>query len=242
MADHDRDDGSRGEEEAPRDPTPGSSDPTLVNPHQEPPDEPSAQSPSQEPPSGSTDPDPAHVSPAQEPPAESSDPLHQQPEPDPRAQGPSAESSDQPLHEQPGPDPAHAYRVPLGPDPFASSFQEPRTPRDGSLRDFVRQKHAQVIGAGLIGLIVGGVLGGLAVGLVSGMVHRGGDRYPVMWEERGWKGGPEPMCRQHPGGAVECFRERRGEVYPYPYPVPSMFPVPAPTQTLAPKPVPTPTK
>ncbi|GAA3176076.1 hypothetical protein [Nonomuraea roseoviolacea] len=146
MADHDREVGSRGDEEAPRDPDPGAQPP-----------------PSQD----AT----AHASPGWSPP-------------------------------------------PAAPRP------------DTSFRDFLRQKPTQIIGAALIGLIVGGLLGGTAVALVVGVTHH--DRV-VPWGPRfgwdpyqDWEHMPRayPDCRPAPGGTY-C---RYGAPYP---PMPSVVPVPS---------------
>ncbi|MEU4230356.1 hypothetical protein AB0F17_39210 [Nonomuraea sp. NPDC026600] len=155
MADHDRDAGSRGEEEAPRDPTPGDR-------------------------SGA-----------------------------PHSEGPTA------------------YAAP------------PRPPRSDSFRDFIRQKPAQIIGAGLIGLIIGGVLGGGAVAVISGIVHRH-DGPRVHWQSPAWERYPGYQdCRPVPGGTY-C---RQMPPYVNPMPgigpnaVPSMMPpsvMPTPLPTMVP--------
>ncbi|MEU8247599.1 hypothetical protein [Nonomuraea sp. NPDC048916] len=107
-------------------------------------------------------------------------------------------------------------------------------PRPSSgFRDFVRQKPAQIIGAGLIGLIVGGILGGGAVAVISGITARQ-DRH-VHWQHPGWdrRGGPGfQECRPVPGG-MNC---RYGDPYPYPVPTMTMMPpaipaTPVPTRT-----------
>ncbi|MEU0571088.1 hypothetical protein ABZ297_37640 [Nonomuraea sp. NPDC005983] len=111
-----------------------------------------------------------------------------------------------------------------------------RPPRSDAFRDFIRQKPAQIIGAGLIGLVIGGLLGGGAVALVGGIAHRSIGY--AHWEGRGW--GPHrgpvhrypdlPDCRAVPGGTY-C-RDQGPYGYP-PYPVPTQWP------TMAPKPLPT---
>lgn len=179
MADHDRDDGSRGEEEAPRDPNPGP------------------------PPRGQDDdtegPDPAHTVP-------------------PYAAGPDPRT-------EAGPDPR------VGDTAFSAAAppREAYPPRDGSLRDFVRQRHTQVFGAALIGLIVGALLGGIAVALISSMVHRGDrrDHYIELPAWRHERGG----CHVTPGG-MWC---------PPPYPDGRAYPMPMPTAPMTPPATPRPT-
>ncbi|TMR95377.1 hypothetical protein [Nonomuraea basaltis] len=151
MADHDRDAGSRGEEEAPRDPMP-----------------------------------------------------------DETAASPSARDTD--VHPtQPG---LRYGEIPPGPAPedYTTTAHTMPGPTDspqqgsGSFRDFIRQKPAQIIGAGLIGLFVGGLLGGTAVALVSDRGDRHGvwmdhDRAPMqlrMFPER-----LDESCYRVRGG-VDC--------------------------------------
>ncbi|WP_336208316.1 hypothetical protein [Nonomuraea sp. LPB2021202275-12-8] len=119
----------------------------------------------------------------------------------------------------------------------------PRPSGSGSFRDFVRQKPAQIIGAGLIGLIIGGLLGGGAVMLIGGFTARA---HYGNWEQSGWErhrglpGYPVPVpgypvpgyqeCRPAPGGTYCHFQGP----YPYPVPPPSTRPSISP-----PKPMPT---
>ncbi|MEQ4718670.1 hypothetical protein [Nonomuraea sp. B19D2] len=114
MADHDREAGSRGEEEAPRDPAP----------------------------------------------AEETEELHQ-----PRAEGRSRLRYGEP---PPGPG--------IPPTMLSASPSPP-----GSYRDFFRQKQAQILGAGLIGLVLGGLLGGGAVAAISNFTHRDEVRGGAYW-------------------------------------------------------------
>ncbi|GAA3580414.1 hypothetical protein GCM10022419_072340 [Nonomuraea rosea] len=111
-------------------------------------------------------------------------------------------------------------------------------PRSDSFRDFVRQKPAQIIGAGLLGLVLGALLGGTTVAIVSNLGHRD-DMRPAYWED-------------YPG-----FGHRREGGYPYPYPQriepscrpgpdgvvcvapPYVVPKPVPTLTVVPTPMPT---
>ncbi|NUW41577.1 hypothetical protein [Nonomuraea rhodomycinica] len=121
---------------------------------------------------------------------------------------------------------------------WSPSPPSPRPPRpDTSFRGFLRQKPTQIIGAGLIGLIVGGLLGGAAVAVVVGVTHH--DR-AVPWGPRsGWDPYQEwehlprayPDCRPAPGGTY-C---RYGAPYP---PMPPVVPVPsvAPVPTVVPMP------
>ncbi|MEU7853680.1 hypothetical protein [Nonomuraea sp. NPDC049141] len=128
-------------------------------------------------------------------------------------------------------------------------------PRSDSFRDFIRQKPAQIIGAGLIGLVIGGVLGGGAVAMISGIVHRH-DAPRVYWQNPAWEPYPGYQdCRPVPGGTY-CGRQP-----PYVNPMPRIGPnavpstmipsgVPTPPSTMVPTstpspmptPVPTPTK
>ncbi|MFI7126543.1 hypothetical protein ACIBQ1_12690 [Nonomuraea sp. NPDC050153] len=162
MADHDRDAGSRGEEEAPRDPTPA-------------------------------------------------DELH---EPEERSRLRYGEAP-------PGP----GFTMPLAPPP-----------RPGSYREFFRQKQAQVLGAGLIGLVLGAVLGGTAVAMAGDFSHRDEMHRGVYWEELGWA--PKrfqvpdrlgPACERGPDG-VQCGyvlpEPRSGDVAPAP-----SAPIPLPTSS-----------
>ncbi|MEU6784150.1 hypothetical protein ABZ912_33560 [Nonomuraea angiospora] len=108
MADHDRDAGSRGEEEAPRDPTP-----------------------------------------------------------------------EDDLHESGARSRLKYGEAPPGPG-FTMPPEPPRHP--DSYREFFRQKQAQVLGAGLIGLVIGALLGGTAVAVVSGFGHRD-EVHGMYWQE-----------------------------------------------------------
>ncbi|MFG1702970.1 hypothetical protein ACFLIM_07235 [Nonomuraea sp. M3C6] len=172
MADHDRDAGSRGEEEAPRDPT---SDTDVF-------------------------PSDTDVFPGE-------------------AHG-RLRYGEAP----PGPGyPVTAHTMPLGSPPPSDSY-----------RDFFRQKQAQIIGAGLIGLVAGALLGGTAVGVVSSLTHR--DDVPrAYWEEPGWGHKrpypyPErivPSCRPGPDGVI-CVAP---PTYMGPKPVPTTMVPPPPTRT-----------
>ncbi|MEV4353979.1 hypothetical protein ACWEPL_06300 [Nonomuraea sp. NPDC004186] len=158
MADHDRDAGSRGEEEAPRDPTPD-------------------------------------------------DDLHES----------GARSRLKYGEAPPGP----GFTMPLAP---------PRHP--DSYREFFRQKQAQVLGAGLIGLVIGALLGGTAVAVVSGFAHRD-EVHGMYWQE------PDRMprrfqvperlddsaCEENGKDRVFCSwvvpKAPRSDVPPAPIPVPT---------------------
>ncbi|MFD1540275.1 hypothetical protein [Nonomuraea guangzhouensis] len=115
-------------------------------------------------------------------------------------------------------------------------------PRSDSFRDFIRQKPAQIIGAGLIGLIIGGVLGGGAVAVISGIVH-GHDVPRVYWQSPAWERYPGyPDCRPLPGGTY-C-RQQPPYVNPMPRlgpdAVPSTWPTSTPMPTMVPTGMPTP--
>lgn len=157
MADHDRDAGSRGEEEAPRDPDPaGTGDVTREGPA-------------------------------------------------PDSPGPS----------DPNPDPAHDQRP--GGAAFSSTAYTQPGPTFG---DFVRQRHTQIFGAALIGLIVGALLGGIAVAVISGMVHRGDRHVYIQDDGPYWR--HDGGCRPVPGGTwCRGFPE---DPRIYPMPVPSVIP------------------
>jgi hypothetical protein len=116
MADHDRDAGSRGEEEAPRDPTPT---------------EPAADSATRH--------------------------LHQpgmDPEPGGLKYGEQA-------------DRAYAYIPPTTPIPDA-------TERPSPFGDWLRRRKTQVVGAGVLGLVVGALLGGVTVSAFDSLTERHG--------------------------------------------------------------------
>jgi hypothetical protein len=192
MADHDRDAGSRGEEEAPRDPTPSATTPH----HADAPD------------------DREHVIGGL---------RYGQ-----ASGGPSS------YDERPAPGPqrdqeylASAHTMPGLPAWGAS-------PRSDSFRDFIRQKPAQIIGAGLIGLVFGALLGGTTVAVVSNLGDRG--EMHGMYQEDYPPLGPgvregylnprrvEPSCRQGPDGGVYCAAP------------PNVLPEPVPTLTIVPEP------
>jgi hypothetical protein len=156
MADHDRDAGSRGEEEAPRDPTPG-----------------------------------------------------EQP-PEQRERLSYGDAGDVTYPQR---------TVPM-------SWRE--EPRSDSFRSFIRHKHAQIIGAGLIGLAVGAFLGGSAVAVISNMTHRDDPGRIMFREDPGW--GPPQDYR----GGMRCFYKDGTYCEPQMGP-PTLPPVP-PTNTIAPAP------
>ncbi|MER6942661.1 hypothetical protein ABT294_01440 [Nonomuraea sp. NPDC000554] len=124
--------------------------------------------------------------------------------------------------------------------PAGAAWAGSRPPRSDAFRDFIRQKPAQIIGAGLIGLVIGGLLGGGAVALIGGIAHRsiGYAHWEGLPGRDGW--GPHrgpvhrypdfPDCRAVPGGTY-C-RDQGPYVYP-PYAVPTPWP------SMAPKPLPT---
>ncbi|MFC4114738.1 hypothetical protein [Nonomuraea zeae] len=201
MADHDRDAGSRGEEEAPRDPTP--SETTTRHPAQ--------------------------------------DPAGDRPD-DERERllvglryGQAA-GSEPPGATRTAPGSHQDYLSNAHTMPGLPAYGAP--PRSDSFRDFVRQKPAQIIGAGLLGLVLGALIGGTTVAVVSNLGDRD-DVRPAYWEE-------------YPG-----FGHRREGVYPYPQPQriepscrpgpdgvycvapPYVVPKPVPTMSVAPPPTPT---
>ncbi|MFI6319806.1 hypothetical protein ACIBG8_19890 [Nonomuraea sp. NPDC050556] len=180
MADHDRDAGSRGEEEAPRDPTPEpSGDVTREGPA---PDSP-----------GPSDPNP--------------DPAHDEP--------PGGRPSDAAFSADP---PAGTFRD--------TAHTRPAATPGPTFGDFVRQRHTQIFGAALIGLIVGALLGGIAVAVVSNMVHRGDRHVHVHDRVPYWR--HDDGCRPVPGGT--WCRGFPDDPRIYPMPVPSVIPkTPLPT-------------
>lgn len=204
MADHDRDAGSRGEEEAPRDPTPGDG---LGAPQDaSPPDADITDGPHHE----TITAGPHHENAVTMPGRSHSD----QPGGGPRFAGP----------------PGGGWATGAPPPP----------PRSDSFRDFIRQKPAQIIGAGLIGLIIGGVLGGGAVAAISGIVHRR-DMPHVYWQSPAWEPYPGYQdCRPVPGGTY-C-RQQPPYVNPMPRMgpsvVPSTWPTPMPTMVPTDRPMP----
>ncbi|MEO3871907.1 hypothetical protein ABGB18_24090 [Nonomuraea sp. B12E4] len=175
MADHDQNAGSRGEEEAPRDPTPSEGTGGL-----------------------------------RQPPEEPGDRLRY---------GEFLE----------GPGPRSGYRrqqdtMPGVPGPGARE-------RESTFGDFFRQKQAQIIGAGLIGLVVGGLLGGGAVLFVSSVTDRNAPS-EARWAP-GW--GPRQDFH-HPGGIVSSCGPRSDGVYcvvppPIGDPLPPVTVRPVPTRT-----------
>ncbi|MEV0825714.1 hypothetical protein [Nonomuraea rubra] len=166
MADHDRDAGSRGEEEAPRDPTP-SSEPSQPEQNQT---EPSRPEPTRE--------------------------LH---EPGPLKYGEQA-------------DRASTYLPPTQPNP--ASWEREQAP----FGDFLRRRRTQVMGAGLVGLVVGGLLGGVTVAAFSDLAHD--HDHGMRMEAPGWghhrEWGPRlkgPECYESGDGAY-CVLEPRGRLAP----------------------------
>ncbi|MGW0808819.1 hypothetical protein [Nonomuraea sp. NPDC002799] len=139
MADHDRDAGSRGEEEAPRDPT---SDTT-----------------------GDTPTASQHA----------------------RANAPDEDDEQLRYGQAPrGP----GFTMP------GYAWEEPRP--SGSYRSFFRQKPAQVIGAGLIGLFIGGLLGGTAVAALRDGGHQYETHRIDSWERPGRVLPQEDVCQPLP--------------------------------------------
>ncbi|RVX47942.1 hypothetical protein EDD27_10895 [Nonomuraea polychroma] len=138
MADHDRDDGSRGDEEAPRDPAR---------------EEPAAPSNERD-----TDvyPEQSNLKYGEIPPG-------------------------------PGPHAGQDHTTAAHTMPGSAGWGSSRRP-DTSFRDFIRQKPAQIVGAGLIGLVVGALSGGTTVALVSNLGDRH-DHHRVYLESPGW--GPQ---------------------------------------------------
>lgn len=101
-----------------------------------------------------------------------------------------------------------------------------------SFGDYLRRKKSQVVGAGIIGLVVGGLLGGMTVAAVSGPREDHG-RYDMWVNEPGWapRGelrGPKwlnPGCSRTEDG-VQCVVPPPPEVA-----VPDLpDPAPAPTR------------
>ncbi|NRQ35248.1 hypothetical protein HII36_25980 [Nonomuraea sp. NN258] len=188
MADHDRDAGSRGEEEAPRDPTPGEEQPAALPPG--------------------------------EPPTSTSYGYT-----------------------------SYAHTMPGGAPPGWGA--EP-PPRSDTFKDFFRQKPAQILAAGLLGLLFGVLLGGGAVAALTSLDDRH-DRwqdYPRVQRI------PGSDCLPHPSGSYCVFPQYpvhpMPSMYPYPYPPPYPVqprveprPMPTRTVTLAPPtrvPTPVPTR
>ncbi|MDP4504670.1 hypothetical protein [Nonomuraea turcica] len=134
MADHDRDAGSRGEEEAPRDP-------------------------------------------AREEPAAPSNERDTDVYPD---QQPNLKYGEIPPGPQVSQDDTAAART----MPGSTGWDSSRRP-DASFRDYLRQKPTQIVGAGLIGLIVGALFGGTAVAVVSNLGDRH-DRHGVYMQYPDW--------------------------------------------------------
>lgn len=253
MADHDRDDGSRGE--TPRDPI-----------HEEG----AAQAPQAAFDDTQTSPDPAHdvfptgtdrPTPGGDPAGEPTVISHAAPgnstasgstqgggaSGGPTVSGHAMGGSTAAGHGAGGfPPGGHAAGGPGGPVPGGSTgpgWAGPRPPEAGSWRDFARQKPAQIIGAGLIGLILGCLIGGTAVLLIGGITSRAsyGDwERPGMERHHGrlqpdYRAPRYPDCRPAPGG-IYC---RQPAPYPMPFPSDgSSISPPRPAPTL-PSPVPT---
>ncbi|MFD1936535.1 MULTISPECIES: hypothetical protein [Nonomuraea] len=150
-----------------------------------------------------------------------------------------------------GPDPESAPSPPSGPPSEPPSgppqngpvFGPPPPPRE-TFATFVRQRHAQIIGAGLIGLLIGGLLGGGAVAILFRVADHG-DRHRVShWEGPGRYGMQPPAdCWYTPDGGTACAPPYRYR-YPRQAPVQPMPPVPTmslPPRTGLPTPVPSPT-
>ncbi|MBF8188285.1 hypothetical protein ITP53_21635 [Nonomuraea sp. K274] len=108
--------------------------------------------------------------------------------------------------------------------------QAPGWGRDSSFRDFIRQKPAQIIGAGLIGHVVGTLFGGTAVAVVTSLADRDEPR-GMYWDHPGYApyhGNMRPE-RAYPGcppgqDGVRCFTP------PMP-PLPTVSVMPMPTRT-----------
>ncbi|WP_049561174.1 hypothetical protein [Nonomuraea sp. SBT364] len=193
MADHDRDAGSRGDEEAPRDPNrPEGHAETLRNAAED----------------------------TQVLPDPSPDPAH--------AIGPAAPAAPS----------GHPVSPPVRP--------VPPPPQPGTFRDFVRQKPAQIIGAGLLGLLAGVLIGALAVVMLTAWAdHRAGSRDHSGWDHPRWgdsrvhpgyPGYPGfHECRPVPGGMFCGPAGRPGlapsPTMPPPKPVPSVTVTAIPTRT-----------
>jgi hypothetical protein len=175
MADHDRDAGPRGEEEAPR---------------------------------GST-PDEAAVSPSER-------------DTDVHPTQPDLKYGEIPPGPQMDPeDTTTAHTMPRAAGWDTSQQQQP--PRSDSFRGFVRQKPAQIIGAGLVGLLLGAVLGGTAVGVVANAADRH-DRHGFHgeWGPRRGMMMPDRLdesCYSPQPGVVFCGGPSSGEDVPAPAPV-----------------------
>ncbi|MGV9307724.1 hypothetical protein ACWDLG_30505 [Nonomuraea sp. NPDC003727] len=165
-----------------------------------------------------------------------------------------------------GPDPESA------PPPASGASQagpppppSPPPPPRETFAGFVRQKHAQIIGAGLIGLLAGGVLGGAAVAILFRVADHGDRPRTARWEDHGRHrfGGPESYRLDGPEGhrlggpevyrwggpegyrgepPAECWFTPRGRTCTYPYarpPLPS--PMPTTSVTVVPPPTVVPT-
>ncbi|WP_162795600.1 hypothetical protein [Nonomuraea lactucae] len=125
-------------------------------------------------------------------------------------------------------------------------------PKSGGFRDFMRQKQAQVIAAGLIGLMVGGLVGGLTVAMASGPADR--PDQSATWDSPRWDRDPEwdrppeldrePNLERDPGGPADpspgapgC-RKVQGETFCH-QEMPLETPGPRPSKSLSPTPGPT---
>ncbi|WP_043616109.1 hypothetical protein [Nonomuraea candida] len=167
MADHDRDAGSRGEEEAPRDPTPGQpapTGPTTELPHPPATDEP-------------------HLPAAAEPPH------------------PAAAEEPGGLKYGEQADRSYAYIPPTTSEPV------PET-RASAFGAFLRRRRTQVLGAGAIGLAVGGLLGGATVAALYDLARESGARHE-MWRGPGWV----PPHMEHWGRGSLCHPPRDEDTY-----------------------------
>ncbi|MET9342882.1 hypothetical protein [Nonomuraea sp. NPDC003804] len=149
--------------------------------------------------------------------------------------GPDPESAPPPASgaSQAGPPPP--------PPPPSPPPPSPPPPPQETFAGFVRQKHAQIIGAGLIGLLAGGVLGGAAVAILFRVADHGDRPRTARWEDHGGHrfGGPEGYRLEPP---AECWSTPRGRTCTYPYarpPLPSPMPTTSVTVVPPPSGVPT---
>ncbi|MFI6709837.1 hypothetical protein ACIBF7_25605 [Nonomuraea sp. NPDC050478] len=87
----------------------------------------------------------------------------------------------------------------LGPGPYSGPGWGPlpAPPAKPTLRDFLRRKQTQVVGAGLAGLVVGGLIGGGAVALTGALWARPGPA--DSWQRPGER---PPVCLRIEGRVI----------------------------------------
>jgi hypothetical protein len=84
---------------------------------------------------------------------------------------------------------------------WSTVLQAAAPPPSGGLVHWSRQKSVQIIGAGLIGLIVGGILGGGTVAVTSGLMDRSTQNSRFDGQVPGMQNcsPDDPSCFQFPG-------------------------------------------